>query len=89
MALPDRLNRLEVDPPPKHLSSLSPLKNKLLTFRRDLDTLMEAGEESPATCNEDVVDAEIARIRLKEIKTKPGTLVTGKKLKTRLNKLLS
>ena len=37
MAIPQRLGQLHVDPPPTHLPQISPLKNKLLNFRDELN----------------------------------------------------
>lgn len=83
MALPSRLGRLEVEPPPNNLPALAPIKEKLLAFRRDLESLIASGEKTEQT------DAQIARRVLEKIKISPDELVTGKKLKARLNEILS
>lgn len=46
MALPGRLNHLEIDPPPSNLATFAPLGEKLSAFRRGLLTLMNSTESS-------------------------------------------
>lgn len=85
MALPERLSQLEVDPPPPHLPTIEPLKDKLIMFRRNLDVLMEIASEPQRP--EDTVDAEIAQRRLDEIERDPGLLISGSRLEARLTRL--
>ncbi len=88
MAIPMRLGRLVVDPPPEDLQTFPPLSQKLIAFRHGLDALMESSELVEGLA-EDAEDAKIARERLAEIKLEPNLLVKGKKLRKQLGELLS
>lgn len=88
MAIPMRLGRLEVEPPPAGLQAFPPLSKKLMAFRHGLDVLMESSDPMEGLA-EDAVDTQIARDRLAEIKSDPKLLVGGKKLRKQLDKLLS
>lgn len=85
MALPERLGRLEVDPPPEGLMPLAPFKEKLLTFREDLDRLLAPPDEE----GEDARDVQVARARLAEIESEPHRLLSGSRLEAKLDELLT
>lgn len=87
MALPDRISMLYVDPPPNDLPSLNALmKDKLLTFRQNLEALMQT-EANSFEDDEDDTDIAIANLRLDSIQQRPESLVRGSALTKALAKL--
>ena len=88
MAIPQRLGRLETDPPPQELPEIPSLRDKLVNFRNGLDVLIGSHGTDLVEDFEDVIDSEIAAKRLREIAEDGDLLISGRKLTETLDRLV-